>query len=151
MEAASSTFFCLSDWPVANSTTKNANSRVMKSAYETSQRSWLTCPCLVFRIIHLPRARPALALNDEGAHDLINVREALHDLDHADHRADDADRRRKSSGGFEDLRNALFALGFVFQFEAHDLTDRGRFGAINCKHQRLFEEWVLDHVEICVE
>src|ERR1035437_7190566 len=66
MEAASSTFFCLSDWPVANSTTKNANSRGMKSAYETSQRSWLTRPCLFFRIIHLPRPRPALALKEEG-------------------------------------------------------------------------------------
>jgi hypothetical protein len=33
----------------ANMTTKNANSRVMKSAYDTSQRSWLTCSCFLLR------------------------------------------------------------------------------------------------------
>src|SRR6476659_8982490 len=33
-------------------TTKNANRRVMKSAYETSHRSWFSCSsCLCFRMI----------------------------------------------------------------------------------------------------
>jgi len=35
--------FCASTWETANITTKKAKSSVMKSAYETSQRSWFSC------------------------------------------------------------------------------------------------------------
>ena len=51
---------------------------------------------------------------DEGdgdaAADLIDVVEVLHDLDEAEHRADDADGGREAAGGLEDGGNALFDL-----------------------------------------
>src|SRR5579863_2057479 len=63
MAVASRFTFFLSTCAVEYITTKNANRRVMKSAYDTSQRSWLAwATCFFLRLIlshSLQRSEPA--------------------------------------------------------------------------------------------
>ena len=78
---------------------------------------------------------------DEGdgdaAADLVDVGEVLHDLDEAEDGADDADGGRVAASGFEDGGDLFFDLGFVVEFELHDLADFGGLGAVDGEHEGL--------------
>src|SRR5258708_33012485 len=75
----------------------------------------------------------------------------LHDLDQPQKRTDDSNGGSESSGGLEALRDLLFVLGLVVQFQFHDLAQLLWFGSIDCQHHRLAEKSILDSWQIRVE
>ena len=75
----------------------------------------------------------------------------LHHLDQTEHGSDDSDRRRKPTGGFEELGNLFFLLFFVIQFKLHDLAKFLRVGPVDRQHERPVQKRFVDGFEFSVE
>ncbi len=92
---------------------------------------------------------------DEGdgdaAADLVDVVEMLHDLDESQHRAEDADGGRESSGRFEDRGEPLFVLRDGVEADLHDLAQFVGLGAVDGQHEGLLEKGILDGLQIAVQ
>ena len=93
--------------------------------------------------------------SDEGdrnaSSNLVDVGEVLHDLNESKDCADDSDGGRIASGSLKHSRDFFFYLGFVVEFELHDLADLGWLGAVDGEHEGLFEERIQNRREIGVE
>ena len=50
----------------------------------------------------------------------------------------------ETSGGLKDLRNLLFVLGLVVEFQFHDLAQLLGFGAVDRQHERFLQEGIFD-------
>ena len=61
----------------------------------------------------------------------------LHDLHQSENGSDDADRGREPTGRLKYLRNLLFVLRLVVEFQFHDLAQFLGFSAVDGQHQRL--------------
>ena len=92
---------------------------------------------------------------DEGDGDASayfgGVVQVLHDLNEAEHRADDSDGGRESSGGLEHFGNVRFVLGLIVELQLHHFANFLRLGAIDGEHEALFEKGIFHLFEDFIE
>ena len=83
--------------------------------------------------------------------DFVDLVEMLHHLNQSENGSDDADGGRESSGRLKYLRNLLFVLGLIVEFQFHDLAQFLGLGAVDRQHERFLQERIVDLGELGVE
>ena len=81
----------------------------------------------------------------------VDVVEMLHDLDESEHGAQNADGGRKAAGRLEDRGQPLLVFGDGVEADAHDLAQLRGLGAVDGQHEGLFQEGILDGLQVGVE
>jgi len=75
-----------------------------------------------------------------------NVVEMLHDLDEAEHRAENADGGGEAAGRLEDSRQSFFGLRRGFHADLHNFAQFAGFCTVNGQHQGLAQKRILNRL-----